>query len=230
MAALPENKRVRLGDLLVARELISEAQLNEALAEQKRTGRKLGQTLIGLKFIEESDLLVLLSEQLKIPFVDLEHFHFDAKLVQMLPEVMARRFRVIVLREDGDGFLLGMADPTDIFCLDEISHLLKKPVKPAAIRQSELLDVLGIAYSRKEDIASLAGKLDDELTERGVTVDLTSIAGGATTNEAPVVMLLQKIFESAINTKASDIHIEPDETVLRIRLRVDGILTEQVMN
>lgn len=230
MATAPELKRVRIGDVLIARKLITESQLEDALAEQKRTGRKLGQTLVSLNFIEEDVLLPLLSEQLGIPFIDLEHFHFDRELVQKLPEVQARRFRVVVLREDHDGFLLGMADPTDIFCLDEVSRILKKPVKPATVRQSDLLDILSIAYSREEDIASLAVELEDELTESGVTIDLASFGDNITGNEAPVVKLLQKIFEGAINSKASDIHIEPDETVLRIRQRIDGVLTEQVMN
>ncbi|MCH8257705.1 MAG: type II/IV secretion system protein, partial [Proteobacteria bacterium] len=230
MATVPEKKRIRIGDVLIAQKLITEDQLNEALAEQKRTGRKLGQTLVGLNFIEEDVLLPLLSEQLGIPYIDREHFHFDRALVQKLPEVSARRFRVIVLREDSDGFLLGMADPTDIFCLDEVARILKNPVKPATVRQSELLDILDIAYSREEDIASLAVELEDELTESGVTIDLSSFGADVTGNEAPVVKLLQKIFEDAINNKASDIHIEPDETVLRIRQRIDGVLTEQVMN
>ena len=230
MATVPDKKRIRIGDVLIAQKLITEDQLNEALAEQKRTGRKLGQSLVGLNFIEEDVLLPLLSEQLGIPYIDLEHFHFDRALVQKLPEVSARRFRVVVLREDSDGFLLGMADPTDIFCLDEVTRILKNPVKPATVRQSELLDILDIAYSREEDIASLAVELEDELTESGVTIDLSSFGADVTGNEAPVVKLLQKIFEDAINNKASDIHIEPDETVLRIRQRIDGVLTEQVMN
>lgn len=230
MAAVISKKRIRLGDLLISRNLITEDQLVKALEEQKLTGRKLGQTLVRLDMIAENDLLALLSEQLEIPFIELKQFRFDSNLVQQLPEVLARRFRVIILREDNDGFLLGMVDPTDIFCIDELTRLLKKPLKPAVVRESELLDILGIAYSGEQDIASLAGELEDELTESGAAIDLATIGANETAGDAPVVRLLQRIFEGAINTKASDIHIEPDEKVLRIRLRVDGILTEQVMN
>lgn len=230
MAAVTSKKRIRLGDLLVSRKLITENQLEQALEEQKLTGRKLGQTLIRLDMVGENDVLALLSEQLEIPFIELKQFRFDSNLVQQLPEVLARRFRVIILREDNDGFLLGMVDPTDIFCIDELTRLLKKPLKLAVVRESELLDILGIAYSGEQDIASLAGELEDELTESGTAIDLAMIGASVTAGDAPVVRLLQRIFEGAINTKASDIHIEPDEKVLRIRQRIDGVLTEQVMN
>ncbi|MDK1024195.1 MAG: MSHA biogenesis protein MshE, partial [Gammaproteobacteria bacterium] len=175
MAAVTSKKRIRLGDLLVSRKLITENQLEQALEEQKLTGRKLGQTLIRLDMVGENDVLALLSEQLEIPFIELKQFRFDSNLVQQLPEVLARRFRVIILREDNDGFLLGMVDPTDIFCIDELTRLLKKPLKLAVVRESELLDILGIAYSGEQDIASLAGELEDELTESGTAIDLATI-------------------------------------------------------
>ncbi len=222
------QKRIRIGDLLVEKQMITETQLQHALQEQKLTGRKLGATLVELGYVEENALLNLLSAQLNIPFVELKQFRFDRDLVQKLPETSARRYRVMLLREDFDGLLLGMADPTDIFGLDELQRILQKNLKPAVVRESELLDILDIAYTRASEIATLAGELDEELQESAV--DLADFAVDATDTEAPVVKLLQKIFEEAINTKASDIHIEPDEKVLRIRNRIDGVLLEQVMN
>lgn len=223
-----ELKRIRLGDLLVAQQYITQDQLEQALGQQKKTGRKLGRQLIDMEFVEENTLLSLLSKQLNIPFVELKHFRFDRDLVQTLPETLARRYRVMILREDPDGILLGMSDPTDIFGLDELQKVISKPIKTAVVRESELLDILDIAYSRASEIASLAEQLDEEL--EGDSVDLSDIVTDATDSDAPVVKLLQKIFEEAISTKASDIHIEPDETVLRIRQRIDGVLVEQVMN
>lgn len=222
------QKRIRIGDLLVEKNMISESQLQHALQEQKLTGRKLGATLVELGYVEENALLSLLSAQLEIPFVELKQFRFDRELVQRLPETSARRYRVMLLREDFDGLLLGMADPTDIFGLDELQRILQKNLKPAVVRESELLDILDIAYTRASEIATLAGELDEELQESAV--DLADFAADATDTEAPVVKLLQKIFEEAINTKSSDIHIEPDEKVLRIRNRIDGVLLEHVMN
>lgn len=221
-------QRIRIGDLLISHQLISPDQLDVALAEQKNLGLKLGRTLIQLGFVEENQLLTLLSRQLNYPFVELKHFRFDRSLVGKLPEMVARRYRVMVLSEQEDGYQLGMSDPTDIFCLDEIARYFDKPLKPAVVRESELLDILDIAYSHADEIASLAEELDEELEETGV--DLAGIVTDATDSDAPVVKLLQRIFEDAISAKASDIHVEPDETVLRIRQRIDGVLTEQVMN
>ncbi|UTF61396.1 GspE/PulE family protein [Gilvimarinus sp. DA14] len=221
-------KKIRLGDLLVSKQMITEAQLQHALQEQQLSGRKLGHTLVELGFVDEMALLTLLSDQLDIPFVDLKQFRFDTDLVKRLPETTARRYRVMILREEADSFLLGMADPTDIFCLDDIQRQLDKPVAPAVVRESDLLDVLDIAYTRAGEIASLAEELDDELQE--TAVNLADVVQEATDSDAPVVKLLQTIFKEAISARASDIHIEPDESVLRIRNRIDGVLQEQVMN
>lgn len=221
-------KRIRIGDILVAQQIISQQQLETALSEQKKSGYKLGRQLVALGFVDENTLLNFLSKQLNYPFIDLAHFRFDREVVQILPETVARRYRVIVLKDDKDGYLLGMSDPTDIFGLDDIKKILKKPIKPAVVRESELLDILDVAYTRASEIASLAEQLHDELESDAV--DIANILTTAEDMDAPVVKLLQKIFEEAINSRASDIHIEPDEAVLRIRQRIDGVLVEQVMN
>ncbi|WP_312917826.1 GspE/PulE family protein [Stutzerimonas kunmingensis] len=219
------QRKIRLGDLLVQAGLISEAQLQQALQDQKRTGSKLGRTVLDLGFIDEGRLLRALSEQLQIPFVELKHYKFDNQLTQSLPEAVARRFRVIVLSRQGDGLLVGMTDPLDIFAQDEIERLLGKRVHPAVVRESELLGALDQLYRRTSEIASLAGELEGELQESDF--DLSRL--GESNSDAPVVRLLQTLFEDAVQMKASDIHIEPDEGVVRIRQRIDGVLNEQVM-
>lgn len=228
MANPNPRQRIRLGDILVAQQIISEDQLMSALAEQKKSGYKLGKQLVALGFVEENTLLSLLSKQLNYPFIELKHFRYDRDLVQKLPENLARRYRVVLLRDEADGMLLGMSDPTDIFGLDELQKVLKKPIKPAVVRESELLDILDTAYSRAKEIDSLAEQLDEQL--EGDALDIADLVTAAEDTDAPVVKLLQKIFEEAVNTRASDVHIEPDENVLRIRQRVDGVLVEHVMN
>jgi MSHA biogenesis protein MshE len=222
------TKRIRLGDILVAQHIITPDQLDLALVEQKKSGYKLGKQLVQLGLIKEDTLLELLSKQLHYPFVDLRLYRFDRKIVQKLPESVARRYRVLMLQEDFDGVLLGMSDPLDIFCLDDIQKILQKPIKPAVVRESDLLDILDVAYSRASEIASLAEQLDDELA--GDAVNIADIISAAEDGDAPVARLLKKIFEEAVANRASDIHIEPDEAVLRIRQRIDGELIEQVMN
>src|SRR3989338_3366956 len=119
------QRKVRLGDLLIQAGLLSDAQLQLALQDQKRTGSKLGRTVVDMGFVDEVRLLTALSEQMKIPFIDLKHFKFDQELVQKLPEAMGRRFRALVLSREGDGLLVGMSDPLDLFALDEMDRILK---------------------------------------------------------------------------------------------------------
>lgn len=221
------KKRIRLGDLLVENKLISEAQLTTALAEQKKTHRKLGKTLIDLGFIAESELLTLLSQQLNIPYLNLKQHNIDPETFQRIPEILARRFRAIALSEKNGEVLIGMTDPSDIYTYDELQKVLKSPITVAAISESDLLAYLDTGYRNGDHIDSLAEVLDDELAE--TDFDLQSLTNTSTTADAPVVKLLQAIFEDAITMQASDIHIEPDSNVLRIRQRIDGILQEKLV-
>lgn len=225
--AKAERKKIRLGDLLVQNELITDAQLGEALASQKASGKKLGRALIDLGLVEEDQMLSLLSQQLDVPFIHLRNYDFDAKVAQLLSETYARRFRALVLADNDGTLLVGMADPTDIYGFDELSRILHHPLSLAVVRESDLLDALDLLYRRTSEIASLAEQLSVELGDQSSDMEFLEVTDA---EDAPVVKLLQSIFEDAVQVMASDIHIEPDEKVLRIRQRVDGVLQEQVMN
>lgn len=222
-----ERKKIRLGDLLVQNNLITDEQLGEALGSQKQSGKKLGRALIDLGMVEEDQLLNLLSQQLDVPFIQLRNFNFKPEVTQRLPESYARRFRAVVLNEENDTLIVGMADPTDIFGFDELSRILQQPLALAVVRENELLEALDMLYRRTSEIASFAEELSDELGDQSIELDLLEATGA---EDAPVVKLLQSIFEDAVQVNASDIHIEPDKSVLRIRQRVDGVLQEHVMN
>lgn len=221
------KQTTRIGDLLVQNQVITSDELQRALEKQQETGQKLGRVLIDLRMVDEDQFLSFLSQQMEIPFIDLKRFQFDVALIQRLPETYARRHRAIVLQEKSGGLLVGMADPMDIFAFDEVERFLQQPIEQALVRESELLATLDLVYRRTEEIANFAEELDEELTEG--QFDLESLTLDADDSEAPVVKLLQSIFEDAVQVRASDIHIEPDENVLRIRQRVDGVLQEQVM-
>ena len=222
------KKKVRIGDLLVEGKKISDAQLQDALAEQKRTGRKLGQVLVDNGIISEEAILDTLSQQLKLPFVDLLHYKFNPDIVRLIPEVQARRFRAIALVRDDKSILVGMADPTNIFAYDELSRILDRPLRLAVVKEIDLLKTLDTVYRKTEQISDFAEKLSTELAEGDI--DLRQLAESADVTEAPVVRMLQSLFEDAVQIGASDIHIEPDESLLRIRQRVDGILQEHIVN
>ena len=222
------QKKIRIGDLLVQNRIISHDQLMTALTEQKKTGRKLGRTLIDLNYISETDLLNFLSRQLQIPFLDIAQYKRKPEVCKELPESLARRFRVMLLESNPQDVLLAMTDPTDLMGLDEISRILKKRIRQAVVRESDLLNAIDQAYRRTEEISTLAGQLSEELSEHNF--DINTLLSSAEVSDAPVVKLLQSIFEDAVQTNASDIHIEPDERVLRIRQRVDGVLNEHILD
>jgi MSHA biogenesis protein MshE len=225
---MAQPKRIRLGDLLVEHKLISEAQLMAALDEQKKSGRKLGRVLIENGYVKENDLLDLLSRQLNVPYVDLSAYHFKPEVVKLIPETTARRFRAIALEETADGLLVGMADPTNIFAYDDLVRIVKRPVKMAVVKESELLQCIDQVYQHGAEIQNLATEIGEDLSEN--VFDLGALNQGVSSSDAPVVKLIETVFEDAVAAKASDIHIEPDETVLRIRRRIDGVLQEQVMD
>ena len=130
--------------------------------EEKQGGQRLGRVLTDMGLVDEDQLLNLLSQQVSIPFVDLKKFDFDISLVRKLPETMARRFRAIVLREEGEGYLVGMIDPMDIFAVDELSRALKRHIQQAVVREGKRLNPLDVIYGRKEEIASFAEQLEEE--------------------------------------------------------------------
>ena len=224
---MEEPRKVRVGDLLVEKGLITNAQLMDALSEQKRTGQKIGRVLTTLNFVSEEKLLQCLADYFNYPFIELNRYRINADVVRILPEVSARRYRCILLADQPDGYLVGMSDPTDLMVLDDLQRQLKRPVLPAFISEDTLLTTLDSIYRRQDEIASIAGELEGELSESDF--DITELAASSDSAEAPVVRLLQSIFEDAVQVKASDIHIEPEEAQLRIRMRIDGDLQEQVM-
>jgi MSHA biogenesis protein MshE len=176
--------------------------------------------------IDENSILNLLSSQLGIPLINLDTFNYDEQVVRTLSESIARRYRAIVLEDRANDYLVGMADPTDIYALDEIQAKLSKNVSLAIVRESSLLIAFDRVYRRTEEISALAEELGHELSTGGE--DLSSLLQAEMT-DAPVAKLLQSIFEDAVQVNASDIHIEPDKNEIRVRQRIDGILQEQVM-
>jgi MSHA biogenesis protein MshE len=221
--------KMRLGDLLVDEGIISPSQLQQALARQQETGRKLGSTLTELKFLTEVQLLQFLAQQLNVPFLDIAQKQISPKAVQLLPEVQARRFRALVLEDNGDTVLLGMSDPADLAALDQISRLLApKEVALAVVRESQLIEAFDTLYRRTKEIESFATQLK---AEHGTDTNLElNVLDEQSDADNTIAKLLQSVFEDAVQVKASDIHIEPDEKVLRIRQRVDGVLQENILN
>ncbi|MGM0525360.1 MAG: GspE/PulE family protein [Pseudomonadota bacterium] len=222
--------KMRLGDLLVQEQVISEQQLENALKKQKETGRKLGATLIDLDYITESKLLEFLSQQLKLPLLSISDRQIPPQTFKLLPEVQARRHRALVIEADDSSALVAMSDPADLAAVDAITQrLAPRKLEFAVVSESELLQAFDALYRRTKEIETFASQLQDEYEETS-EFELGTLSLDEEGEDATVAKLLQSLFEDAVQVRASDIHIEPDENMLRIRQRIDGMLQENILD
>jgi MSHA biogenesis protein MshE len=223
--ARPE--KIRLGDLLIQQGLLTDEQLKFALDEQKRSGRKLGRIIVESNFVTEVAIAQALARQLRTEYIELKRFNSRPDLIKLLPEAQARRFRAIVLDEVGGRLRVGFADPTDLQAYDELVRLLRRDIELVVVAESQLLILIDKVYSRTDEISGLAKELTEDLGDIPVEFgDLLGATAGA--EDAPVVKLMQTVFEEAVRARASDIHIEPQDRSLRVRFRIDGVLQVQM--
>jgi MSHA biogenesis protein MshE len=215
-----------VGELLLEQKLINEQQLKIALAEQNRSGRRLGRVLTDLGMVTEQAFHEALAKHLHIPFMDLRQVQLSPDTVRLLPETQARRSRALVLKADAAGALVAMADPTDLFAYDELAAALKRPIRLALVKEADLLRMMDTVYRRTDEIASIAQEVGQELE---ADIDIEQLAAEEGSPDAPVIRLIQTMFHDAVQVGASDVHIEPGESALRVRQRVDGHLQEQVI-
>ena len=201
---------------------MSQDQLTLALEQQKRSGRKLGRVLVDNAFVTEEQISEALAKQLNIPYINLKYYNINLEQVRMLPESQARRFRAIVLEERNKLLLVGMADPTDLSAFDEISRILKRDIDVAVVTEGQLLESIDRGYRRTDEISGLARELSEDIGD--TYVDFGAMSATVGMEEAPVVKLLQSLFDDAVQIRASDIHIEPQEGRVMIRFRIDGAL------
>lgn len=214
-------QKIRLGDLLVSHEVMTQGQLEIALSAQKQSGNKLGRELIAQGFITEDQLIDFLSQQLGIKQVNLDDYKLTIEISGKLPELQSRRMLAMVIAVSENQYQVAMADPTDIFAYDELNRLLDKPIEIVIAKQSVLTSAMDMVFRRSSEMNGLANQLEQGLTEEETeeTKEVSLESG-----ETPVAKFIQTMFEDAVQVGASDVHIEPDEFNLYIRLRQDGSL------
>jgi MSHA biogenesis protein MshE len=221
--------KIRLGEMLVGQGLLREDELPDFLAKAKQTGKKLGRVLVDAKRITEIALVQALANQLGLPFVDLQKMAINHQVVQALPETMARKWSSLVVAKNAkpDGayeFTVAMSDPADVFVYDEISKALQGEIIVVAATEDGIFNAIDRLYRKNDEIIEHAQALTREFTDAASdALDLAQLGNNAG-QDAPVVKLLQSIFEDAIAKRASDIHIEPMERRLVVRIRVDGTM------
>lgn len=197
--AVGRLEKIRLGEILLRQKLLSEEQLKSALDEQKRSGRKLGRIFVDAGYVTEEQIGDALARQFQVPFINLKHFNIKPGIATRLPETLARRFRAIVLEDLDKAYRIGMADPTDLSAYDEIGRVLKRDVQLAVVSEPLLLQTIDRVYRRTEEISGLAQELGAEL---GDAVDFSGMGLTPGSEDAPVVKLLQSLFEDAVQIRA----------------------------
>lgn len=214
------NKKIRLGDLLVENNIISQDQLMQALQEQKTSRKRLGIVLTDMGLVEEDKLNEFLAKQLDIEYRSLSVSDVDFEAARMIPENIAKRYSVIPFSKIGNSLYLAMSDPLDRVAVQDIHYMTNLEVKPVLISDSEVKLLIESVF-QSGDIKEAANEYLSNLE------DLSDLERGALDiNAAPIVRLIRSIFDNAVAMNASDIHIEPEEDKMRVRYRVDGILQE----
>jgi type IV pilus assembly protein PilB len=226
---------VRLGELLTKASLISQDQLKEALKMQKDTGGKLGETLIKLGFVSEEDITECLSQQFGVPSINLAHFEIDPGVIKLIPADVARKYNILPVNKTGATITIAMADPTNVFAMDDIKFMTGYNVEPVVASELGIKAAIDNYYGTTsslelkrvmEDLQQ-AESADLEVLDEEEEMNLEQLVDSA--EEAPVVKLCNLILTDAIKRGASDIHVEPYEKEYRVRFRIDGILYE-IMN
>ena len=217
------SKKMRLGDSLIAEGLINEEQLQQALALQKKSGKRLGAVLVEMHLVTEQDIVQILSKQLRIPFIDLSNYLIDPVIAKLIPEHIARRHMLIPINKVSNKLTVAMVDPLNIIAIDDIQLMTGLMVKPVVATNTDITKALSDAYGANAQQDKLMDDLQDIGNADDEGGDLDSL-GELGENDAPIIRLCNLVISQAVQNGVSDIHIEPFEKELRIRYRQDGAL------
>jgi type IV pilus assembly protein PilB len=223
VAARPSGN---LQELLLARKLITEEQLNQARRVAAEKNHALGRVLIEMNLVSESALFGILAQQLNLGFVDLSEEQIDQSAVAMVPEAVARRHNCIPIGFDRGRLVLAMADPANVVALDDIRAMAKREVRQVIATKADVLNAIN-RYYRLDSAAETL--VEEAAAEHAGDRDLEAELESAGADDAPIIKLVNLLITQAVNDRASDIHIEPEAKGVRVRYRIDGVLHE-VMN
>jgi len=211
----------RLGEILVDAGRITPEQLDKALSIHKRSGDRLGSVLIQQGFITEMNLLRVLQQQLGIPLVDLSAMMPEKDAVNLIPMSLAERHQVIPIRKTGNKLMVAMSDPTNFFAIDDLAMVSQCEIEPALAATIDIQRAIDQSYGVVDLVKKSVSQLQKEDPDYPSEIE--------TSEDAPVINIVNSLISQAVKTGASDIHIEPQEKGLRIRFRIDGVLREMTV-
>ena len=208
----------RLGDLLIDADVISQEQLDKALTVQKTTKERLGKALISLGYVTEKSLIKALEIQLGVPHVVLTGLNINPEVIALVPQAIAERYSILPIDKNGKKLTIAMVDPTNFYAIDDVRTISGLDIVPAIATEKDILRAINEFYG----VQALVNKASSIIKPE----DVASISEVQTANDAPVISIVNTIISQAIKERASDIHIEPTDTALRVRYRIDGALRE----
>lgn len=223
------RKKIRIGDVLVAAGAITEEQLQEGLAKQKETGRKLGNALVDLGFISNDMLITVLTTQLGIDYIELKGAKIEEKVIHMVPENMVTKYQAIPIEIDPDNpniLKVAMADPMDIMAMDDIGLVTNLRVEPMLASEEGIRNAIDKYYGSAQAMEAAEAYRQEQ---QNVLGGGDEEEGNEEIDNSPIVLLVKQIIEGGVRQRASDIHIEALENSVRVRYRIDGAL-KQVMS
>jgi type IV pilus assembly protein PilB len=223
---------VKLGEMLVKAGLINPEQLQEALGAQKQSGEKLGFVLVNLGYVKEDEITQVLSEQYGVPSINLRHFEIEESVIDLIPAEVSQKYLVVPVNRTGATLTIAMADPTNVFAMDDIKFMTGYNVEPVVASEIAIREAIENYYGSAHSLE--LKKVMDQMAEEETTSlemveeeeEMDVAALEAASDEAPVVKLVNIILTDSIKKEASDIHLEPYEKDLRVRFRIDGVLYE----
>ncbi len=215
------KKTKQLGQILIEQGLITNDQLEAALAEQQRVPKSLGRILIDLRLIKENDLVRALAHQIGLDFVDLSEYPIDPSATVLIPEPVAKRYRALPIGERDGRLLVAMSDPANVYALDDIRTITGRDVEPVVATAADVNAAIQ-KYSNMEGAVEQLAQEASDRSDEAVDLDLPATA----VEDAPIVKLVHMLLTRAVGERASDVHIEPTERDVRVRFRVDGVLHE----
>lgn len=216
------KKKMRLGDILVSSGIINNEQLESALIIQKQKGLKLGETFIEEKILTEDQILGVLEFQLGIPYIDLNKYYIDPKAPKVISESLAAKHNLIPISMVKGKLMVAMSDPLDIVAIDDVKLSTGFEIEVAISSKNDIKKAISTYY----DSSELAEKAVEEFKAQTIMRQAEEETENEDIVNAPMVRLVNTIISQAVRSKASDIHIEPFENIVRIRYRVDGELRE----
>jgi type IV pilus assembly protein PilB len=221
----------RLGEILIKESLITSEQLRQALEHQKSSGGRLGTCLMKLGFITEDEITGVLSRQYGVPSINLKFYEVDAAVIKLIPQDTAVRYQIVPLSRVGSTLTIAMTDPTNVFAMDDIKFMTGFNVEPVVASETAIAEAISKFYGSVQSGDELEKVMKDLSAEEAADLELaseeqeTNLADlERAAEEAPIIKLVNLILTDAVKRGASDIHIEPYEKEVRVRLRIDGIL------